>query len=116
VLYRVHRLRERSRVLVRRAKEKALDEHGRLSCAACGFDFAAVYGEIGRGFIECHHLLALADLLDEHTTRLADVALVCPNCHRMVHRKRPWLGLDKLTELLVGRQPEGSGEQSSLTR
>jgi 5-methylcytosine-specific restriction protein A len=89
VLYRVHRLRERSRGLVRRAKEKALDEHGRLACGACGFDFAAVYGDVGRGFIECHHLLALADLQAERPTRLADVALVCPNCHRMVHRKRP---------------------------
>jgi 5-methylcytosine-specific restriction protein A len=101
---------------VRRATEKALDGHGRLACAACGFDFATVYGDVGRGFIECHHLLALADLADEHKTRLADVALVCPACHRMVHRRRPWLGLDKLAELLVGRRPPGTGESSSLTR
>src|SRR5262249_39812413 len=96
-LYRLHRLRERNRDLVKLVKEKAVDEHGRLFCAVCTFDFADVYGEIGRGFIECHHLLALADLLAEQATRPSDLALVCPNCHRMIHRKRPWLSLDKLT-------------------
>src|SRR5262245_16651827 len=110
VLYRLHRLRERNRDLVRLAQEKAMDEHGRLPCAACAFDFAAVYGEIGRGFIECHHLLALADLLAEKATRLSDVALVCPNCHRMIHRKRPWLSLDKLSDLLAFRRPQAPGE------
>jgi 5-methylcytosine-specific restriction enzyme A len=110
VLYRVHRLRERSRDLVRLVKEKAMDEHGRLLCAACTFDFAAVYGEIGRGFIECHHLLALADLLAEQATRPSDLALVCPNCHRMIHRKRPWLSLDTLTDLVLRRYPKAPNE------
>jgi predicted HNH restriction endonuclease len=87
---------------VRLAKEKALDEHGRLPCAACAFDFAGVYGEVGRGFIECHHLLALADLAAERNTKPSDLALVCSNCHRMIHRKRPWLSMGRLTELLDG--------------
>jgi 5-methylcytosine-specific restriction protein A len=110
VLYRLHRLRERNRDLVGQVKEKALDEHGRLFCAACAFDFAAVYGEIGRGFIECHHLLAIADLVAERATRPSDVALVCPNCHRMIHRKRPWLTVDTLSALLARRLPRGPGE------
>jgi 5-methylcytosine-specific restriction protein A len=105
VLYRLHRLRERNPELVRLAKEKAMDEQGRLFCAACAFDFLSVYGEIGRGVIDCHHLLALADLLNERATRLSDVALVCPNCHRIIHRKRPWLTLGKLTELIPDKAP-----------
>ncbi|MBN4084034.1 HNH endonuclease [bacterium AH-315-A03] len=24
------------------------------------------------------------------TTRLSDLALVCSNCHRMIHRRSPW--------------------------
>jgi 5-methylcytosine-specific restriction protein A len=118
VLYRLHRLRERNRELVRLAKEKAMDEHGRLFCTACGFDFAAVYGEIGWGVIDCHHLLALADLAAERATRLSDVALVCPNCHRIIHRKRPWLSLDRLTELIAGttRRPPPAAEGGALRR
>jgi 5-methylcytosine-specific restriction protein A len=103
VLYRLHRLRKRSGELVRLAKQKALDEKGRLLCAACAFDFAMTYGEVGRGFIECHHLLALADLIAERATRVSDLTLVCSNCHRMVHRKRPWLTPDNLAAL-VGRE------------
>jgi 5-methylcytosine-specific restriction protein A len=29
-------------------------------------------------------------------TRLSDLHLLCANCHRMVHAKRPWLTLDEL--------------------
>jgi predicted HNH restriction endonuclease len=87
-LYCLHHLRERNPVLVRLAKERSMDEHGRLSCAACGFDFAVVYGDIGRGAIDRHHLLALADLAAERAANLTEVALVCPNCHRIIHRER----------------------------
>jgi hypothetical protein len=33
-------------------------------------------------------------------TKLADVVLVCSNCHRMLHRRRPWLGIEGLKALL----------------
>jgi predicted HNH restriction endonuclease len=86
---------------VRRAKEKAMDEKGRLACEACGFDFALAYGEVGRGFIEGHHLSPLADLAAERRSRITDLALVCPDCHRIIHRKRPWLRLDQLASILA---------------
>jgi predicted HNH restriction endonuclease len=72
-----------------------------------GFDFLAVYGEVGRGYLECHHLLALADLVAARATRLSDVVLVCSNCHRMIHRKRPWLTLASLAGLIdaTARRP-----------
>jgi 5-methylcytosine-specific restriction enzyme A len=101
VLYRLHRVRERDPELVRRAKAKALDESGRLPCWACSFDFEAEYGALGCGFIECHHLVGLADL-GERRSKVADLALVCPNCHRMVHRRRPWLGLGELPVVCHG--------------
>jgi 5-methylcytosine-specific restriction protein A len=59
---------------------------------------------VGRGFIECHHLLPLAELARERLSRLADLALVCSNCHRMVHRKRPRLSLDRLASLVAGNR------------
>jgi 5-methylcytosine-specific restriction protein A len=106
VLYRLHRVRERDPQLVHHAKQKAMDEKGKLACVACTFDFASVYGAVGLGFIECHHLLPLAELTQARLSRLADLALVCSNCHRMLHRKRPWLSLDQLSALVVGhRQP-----------
>ncbi len=30
------------------------------------------------------------------TSKLEDLVLVCSNCHRMIHRKRPWLSATEL--------------------
>ena len=102
VLYRLHRARERSAVLVREAKALARKRHGGLPCAACGFDFSRAYGPLGDGYIECHHTLPLSELVERRATRLQDVVLLCSNCHRMVHRRRPWLGVSELTNLVTG--------------
>jgi 5-methylcytosine-specific restriction protein A len=101
ILFRLHRSRERNRKLVKRAKLRAKRENGKLACAACGFDFAAVYGPLGEDFIECHHTRPLSELLEERPTRIDEVALVCSNCHRMLHRRRPWLGIHELSAIIV---------------
>jgi 5-methylcytosine-specific restriction protein A len=59
------------------------------------------YGARGEGFIECHHLVALSTLRPGQRTRLSDLAVVCANCHRMIHRGTPWLGLEELRALLA---------------
>jgi 5-methylcytosine-specific restriction protein A len=105
VLSRPHRPRERSPGLMRRAEERALHEEGKLAWAACSFVFAEVYGEVGRGFTEAHHPAPLGELAGERRSRLSDLALVCANCHRMLHRKRPWLRLGELASLLLHPRP-----------
>jgi 5-methylcytosine-specific restriction protein A len=100
IMERLHRARERSSKLRALAKMRALSLHGRLACLACGFDFAAVYGAIGDGFIECHHTRPVSELAPGAITRVEDLALLCANCHRMVHRRRPWLDLDGLAKLV----------------
>jgi 5-methylcytosine-specific restriction protein A len=101
VLTRIHHVRERNRDIVKKRKEQALARHKRLACEACRFDFAACYGEHGQGFIECHHTRPLHTLQLGEKTRLADLALLCANCHRMIHARRPWLELDQLRALLL---------------
>jgi 5-methylcytosine-specific restriction enzyme A len=63
-----------------------LEREGKLACEVCGFDFAASYGEIGVGFIEAHHLVPIAKLTKLRISSLSDLALVCSNCHRMLHK------------------------------
>lgn len=101
VLSRLHRARERSSALREKAKALALRSGIGLVCAACGFDFAKTYGSVGEGFIECHHTVPVSALGDGAKTKLKDVALLCSNCHRMVHRRRPWLGIADLKALTV---------------
>jgi 5-methylcytosine-specific restriction protein A len=104
LLTRLHRTRERNRDLVRKKREAVLRETGRLACEACGFDFNDKYGEHGRGFIEVHHLLPLYTLAPGSRTRMQDLAVLCANCHRMVHARPRWLTLLQLKEIVAGTQ------------
>ena len=83
---RLHRRKERKGALVRRRKRQVLGATGRLACEVCDADFAAVYGPLGEGYAECHHTLPLAALQAERRTRPSELAVVCANCHRMLHR------------------------------
>ncbi|WP_239950773.1 HNH endonuclease [Dyella terrae] len=100
VLTRMHRIRERSSKLVEQKKSEALRKFGCLKCEACGFDFTAKYGSAGRGIIDIHHLRPVHTLRPGDTTKLSDLAMLCANCHRVVHSKRKWLTLEQLQQLL----------------
>ena len=101
ILSRLHRYRERDRKLVEKKKAQVLSSNGSLSCEVCAFDFGQRYGERGRGYIEAHHIRPLHMLKPGTKTKLGDLALLCANCHRMAHAKRPWLGLEELKVLLA---------------
>jgi len=62
--------------------------NGHLVCEVpgCGFDFQNVYGEVGTGYAQVHHLRPLSEYKGEEETRLADLVIVCANCHTMIHR------------------------------
>lgn len=97
---RIHTSRERDRKIVRAKKAAVLKETGCLACEGCGFRFDKVYGARGEGFIECHHKAPVSSLAVGQKTRLKDLAVLCSNCHRMVHVTKPWLTLDELRALL----------------
>jgi hypothetical protein len=68
-----------------------------FECEACDFDFEAKYGELGREYIECHHVDPLGKRDNPSTsTSVRDVRMLCANCHRMVHRSRPILPVEEL--------------------
>lgn len=80
---REHKRIERNRKLAEMAKKV----HGH-TCQACGFNFEKAYGEIGREFIEAHHLIPLHKLKGQKVTLdpNKDFSVLCSNCHRMIHR------------------------------
>lgn len=102
-LLKLHQLRERAPALVRRKKRTVLRATGHLLCEVCDFSFSDVYGSVGDGFAECHHRLPLGALDGEVKTRLADLAIVCANCHRMLHRP-PFSTVERLRELVLARR------------
>jgi 5-methylcytosine-specific restriction protein A len=89
LLMRRHQARERNKGLRKKKISSVLRQGGRLACEACDFDFEEVYGDRGAGYIECHHVVPL-HAAGEGRTKLSDLALICANCHRMIHRRAPW--------------------------
>jgi 5-methylcytosine-specific restriction enzyme A len=88
-LLRWHAYRERNPVLRRRKINSVLARGGSLACEACDFEFAHTYGQRGDGYIECHHVEPL-HVGGEGPRTIHDLALVCSNCHRMIHARPPW--------------------------
>lgn len=97
----VHLRRERSRALVKAKIDATLRSTGRLCCEACGFDFNEKYGELGAGFCEVHHLQPLSKADGVVETVLSDLAIVCSNCHRIIHRSDPMVTIPALERLIA---------------
>lgn len=94
-LYRIHKVRERDPRVIKKAKELFLKKHGSLYCEVCYINFEDKYGERGKDFIEGHHTKPVTEMKAGETTRIKDIAMLCPNCHRMIHRE-PFVTVEEL--------------------
>lgn len=95
-----HYIKERDGSVVRHAKEIFKRMHGKLFCEVCGFDFNEVFGQ---DFIEAHHKVPLSKIDGPTETQISDLAMVCSNCHRMLHRIEPFKTVEELALLLKPR-------------
>jgi 5-methylcytosine-specific restriction enzyme A len=84
-----HTRRERNPALVEAKRAAAIDALGRLQCEACGFAAAIAYPGLDVEICEVHHRRPLSDTIEAVQTRLEDLAILCPNCHRAIHQTRP---------------------------
>lgn len=70
-------------------------------CKVCGFDFKAMYGELGEGYIHVHHLRPLSEIGAAYELDpVRDLRPVCPNSHAMLHRRIPALDIEALPRIL----------------
>lgn len=88
-------------------RAEALRIHG-LSCAVCGMDFENVYGELGKGYIEVHHVKPLYCLEGESEVNPeTDLVCLCSNCHSMIHHKKNYImSVEELREIYQARKTE----------
>ncbi len=107
-LLKSHIVIERRPALIRRKKETAMRASQRLACEICGFDFEEKYGSVGHAFAEVHHLKPLASSKKVRTVQLSDLAIVCSNCHRMLHRGNPVFTLSELRERIHNAAQQGA--------
>lgn len=87
ILYQYHRYIETNEERVKRLRNRA-QARGRLCCVICNFDYFEVYGDVGQGFMECHHTVDITQYKRDMVIKDGDFVLVCSNCHRMLHRTR----------------------------
>jgi len=99
LLQRQHFVRERDKKLRAQKIGDFLKAHPRVHCEVCAFDFEATYGQRGHQYAEVHHVVPL-HASGETKTKLADLIVLCANCHRMIHRYSPWLTPEQLRGLL----------------
>lgn len=109
ILTKLHKYLERDPRAARNKKSFVKRSTGALKCEVCGFDFYQKYGVLGEDFAECHHKIPVAELQAGQTTRLADLAIVCANCHRMLHRGKLKISVEELRELFFSRQASKLG-------
>lgn len=84
-----------------RLRAEAIRIHGK-SCMACGVNLKRVYGHLGEGCIEVHHLKPLHTREESvEVNPEKDMVCLCPNCHRIIHRKKNYImTLEELKSLI----------------
>ena len=84
-----------------RARKECLKKHG-YKCKVCSFDFENIYGNMGKNFIHVHHLKPLSEIQEEYEVDAEnDLRPVCPNCHAMLHRKKPAYSISELKAIIA---------------
>lgn len=86
------------------ARRICIKHHGAF-CNVCTFDFYLTYGELGKGYIHIHHLLPIASIGKEYQlVPETDLIPICPNCHSMIHKKKPILSPRELKEIIIANK------------
>jgi 5-methylcytosine-specific restriction enzyme A len=88
--------RYRNRSLIEKKKQQS---DGR--CSVCTLRFSERYKGIDKDCLIAHHVSPIGKRKKATRTTLADIDLLCPNCHTVVHTEDPPLAGDELRKRLV---------------
>ena len=84
---RIHESAERNQSLSRAAKKL---RGTTCEVPACGKSLSTIYGPLAEGLIEAHHVVPFSQLDDNvQLDPATDFRVVCPDCHRAIHQRRP---------------------------
>jgi 5-methylcytosine-specific restriction endonuclease McrA len=82
---RQHWYLERDSSLPKEAKRRFIEIHGELYCEACGLRPVPTYGY---PLVDAHHRIPLSEYAKRGKleTEATDFIILCPSCHRAVHK------------------------------
>lgn len=82
------------------ARQICIEKYG-VQCTVCNFDFEKVYGEIGKDYIHVHHIKEISTIGKDYSIDpKKDLIPVCPNCHSMLHKKKPAFSVEELKKII----------------
>jgi len=82
------------------ARKECIEHYGYI-CQICDFDFEKVYGDIGKGFIHVHHIVDISTIGENYKIDpIKDLIPVCPNCHAMLHKRKPAYSIKEIKDLI----------------
>ena len=91
----------------RTARDKCLQHYG-PRCAVCEKDMSEIYGPEAEGLIHVHHLKPLSEIKEGYQVNsIADLRPVCPNCHAVIHRRRPPYKIEEVKGFLEKVRQDG---------
>jgi 5-methylcytosine-specific restriction enzyme A len=120
IVWRWHRQRERAPRKAAEKKAKMRGDLGELRCEVCGFsetDVAKRFGALTGDIFKCHHTKPLHLLTGTTKTRIADLTVLCPTCHRSLHRIEPSVTVSEMRSraTAAGSVPTGEIEKAPAT-
>lgn len=75
-------------------------QHYGPTCVICQMDFEKEYGSVAAGYIHVHHLRPVSEIGEAYTLHpVKDLRPVCPNCHAVLHLRRPAFSIDEATAM-----------------
>ncbi|MGW1456072.1 HNH endonuclease [Salegentibacter agarivorans] len=91
------------------ARQECIEHYG-LNCQVCDFNFREKFGEIGEKFIHVHHIIDISTIGKEYSVNpKTDLIPVCPNCHAMLHKKKPAYSILELKHI-IQKSTNGNNE------
>ena len=72
-----------------------------FECRGCDSIMEEIYGPLGVNVIHVHHIVPVSQMGSSYRLDpIKDLIPLCPNCHTIVHRENPPLGILSLREIL----------------
>lgn len=83
-----------------KARDACVTHYG-PKCFVCGITFGETYGPLAAGYIHVHHLCSLASIGSKYKIDpIADLRPVCPNCHAVIHLRKPPFTIKETREMI----------------
>ena len=75
-----------------------------FKCKVCGADLESLYGDVAHNFIEIHHLIPVSTYSTPKIINpILDLIPICPNCHRIAHKRFPPYTPEEIRLMLGGK-------------